>query len=62
MKVKFKAPFDWRVHPRQVKHFPAGWSGRVTRACGKAAIAAGVAEEISQKGKDDDESTDQSGL
>lgn len=65
MKVRFLRKFDWRVHPRQVKCFPAGWTGRVTRACGAAALAEGAAEAITPargtKTDDTEPCTDQPG-
>lgn len=57
MKVRFVRKFDWRVHPRQVKCFPAGWTGRVTRACGAAALADGAAEEITPSNRKEDHDT-----
>ncbi len=60
MRVRFIAQFDWRMHARHVRVYPAGWSGRVTRACGAAAVAAGAAVNITaRKGTDDGEGTDQ---
>ena len=63
MRVRFLTKFEWRVHPRQVKVFPAGWTGRVTRACGAAALEAGAAEDItsSKRKAENDTCTDQPG-
>lgn len=41
-KVKFTQPFDWKVSPRIVKYFEAGFEGHVPRACEEAAREAGV--------------------
>ena len=49
MRVRFTRNYDWRVHPRQVVAFKAGWEGPVTRACGQAAIAAGAAKDVTPK-------------
>lgn len=57
MRVRFTRDYDWRVHPRQVVAFRKDWEGPVTRACAKAAIAAGAAEDVTPKrSKTDDES------
>lgn len=63
MRVRFEADFDWRPHPRQVVAYKAGWSGPVTRACGEAAISAGVAIEVKPKRSTaNGESADKPGL
>ena len=55
--VRFVAPFDWRVSPRQFIAYEAGMVLLVTTACARAAKAAGAAESaVKPKGESDAQS------
>lgn len=46
MHVRFTADFDWSPRYGVTIGYKDGWSGSVTRRCGEAAVAKGLAERV----------------